>query len=174
LKAGKLGLSPVYGSFLVEAASYCLSRNHHHSPGSLVFTIEVPEITSLVWDEVDHPDLDWTWADLKEAAEYGAYAVAVVVCVQVNKFLRVARCAQSGTGIDIWLTDSTDDRGIFQHSARLEVSGIFNGGQSAIKTRLKQKLDQTKSSDHTTLPAYVAVVEFGSPEIRMQKCGISQ
>jgi hypothetical protein len=170
LKAGKLGLSPAYGAFVAEAASYCLFRNHHHSPGSLILTIEQPEVTSLLWDEVN-ADLDPTWADLKEAAEYGAYAVALVVCFHVSKFSHVARCAQSGTGIDIWLTESTDDRGIFQHSARLEVSGIFNGGQSAIKARLRQKLEQTKRSDHTMLPAFVAVVEFGLPEIRMQKRG---
>jgi hypothetical protein len=174
LKSGKLGLSPVYGSFLAEAAAYCLYRNQHHSPGSLIFTIERPEITSLLWDEVNG-DLDSTWADLKEAAEYGAYAVAIVVSFQASKFPRVARCAQSGTGIDIWLSDSTDDRGIFQRSARLEVSGIFNGGQSAIKARLKQKLAQTEKSDHKRLPAYVAIVEFGSPEIRMYKrSGIRQ
>jgi hypothetical protein len=168
LKAGQLGLSPVYGSFLAEAAAYCLFRNHHNSPGSLVFIHELSEITTLLWSEVG-AGLDSTWADLKEAAEYGAYAVAIVVCVEVSKILRVTRCAQSGTGIDIWLTDSTDDRGIFQRSARLEVSGIFNGDKNAINARLREKLAQTKASDHTLLPAYVAIVEFGSPEIRMQK-----
>lgn len=170
LKAGKLGLSPVYGSFLVEAAAYCLYRNNHHTPGDLLLTLRTSFIASLQWTEVG-PELDSTWADLKEAAEYGAYAIAIVVSARITKFKRVERCAQSGTGIDIWLTNAVDDRGIFQHSARLEVSGIFNGGQSAIKARLKQKLDQTESSDHTMLPAYVAIVEFGSPEIRMQKRG---
>ena len=170
LSAGKLGLSSAYGSALAEAAAYCLYRNQHHNPGNLVLTLKTQVITSLLWSEAG-PELDSTWADLKEAVEYGAYAVAIVVSVQITRFRRVERCAQSGTGIDIWLTDSTDDRGIFQHSARLEVSGIFNGGPSAIRARLKQKIEQTKSSDHTTLPAYVAIVEFGSPEIRIQKPG---
>jgi hypothetical protein len=170
LRAGKLGLSSAYGSALAEAAAYCLYRNQHHNPGSLVLTLKTSLVTSLIWREVG-PELDSTWADLKEAVEYGAYAVAIVVSVQITKFRHVERCAQSGTGIDIWLSDSTDDRGIFQQSARLEVSGIFNGGRSAIKSRLNQKLEQTKSSDYTMLPAYVAIVEFGSPEIRMQKRG---
>lgn len=170
LRAGKLGVSSAYGSAAAEAAAYCLYRNHHHNPGSLLLTLKTSVITNLLWSEVGS-ELDSTWADLKEAVEYGAYAVAIVVSVQITKFRRVERCAQSGTGIDIWLTDSTDDRGIFQQSARLEVSGIFNGSQSAIRARLNQKVEQTKSSDHTTLPAYVAIVEFGSPEIRMQKRG---
>jgi hypothetical protein len=170
LRAGLLGVSSAYGSAAAEAAAYCLYRNQHRNPGSLVLTLKTSLITDLLWTEVGS-ELDSTWADMKEAVEYGAYAVAIVVSVKITKFRRVARCAQSGTGIDIWLTDSTDDRGIFQRSARLEVSGIFNGGQSVVTARLKQKIDQTKSSDQTMLPAYVAIVEFGSPEIRMQKRG---
>jgi hypothetical protein len=170
LRAGKLGVSSAYGSAIAEAAAYCLYRNQHHNPGRLVLTLKTSMITGLLWSEVGS-ELDSTWADSKEAVEYGAYAVAIAVSVKITKFRRVERCAQSGTGIDIWLTDSTDDRGIFQQSARLEVSGILNGAQSAIKARLKQKLEQTKRSDQTTLPAYVAIVEFGSPEIRMQKRG---
>lgn len=170
LRAGKLGLSSAYGSALAEAAAYCLYRNQHHNPGRLLLTLRKPVIAGLFWTEVGS-GLDSTWADLKEAVEYGAYAVAIVVSVQITRFRHVERCAQSGAGIDIWLSNSTDDRGIFQQSARLEVSGIFNGGPSAVKSRLNQKLEQTKSSDYTELPAYVAIVEFGSPEIRMQKRG---
>jgi hypothetical protein len=172
LRAGLLGVSSAYGSAAAEAAAYCLYRNQHRNPGNLVLTLKTSLITDLLWTEVGS-ELDSTWADLKEAAEYGAYALAIIVSVKITKFRRVARCAQSG-GIDFWLTDSTDDRGIFQRSARLEVSGIFNGGRSVITARLKQKLDQTKSSDQTTLPAYVAIVEFGSPELRMQKRGVGR
>jgi hypothetical protein len=168
LKEGKLGLSAVYGSFLAEGAAYCLYKNGHHSPGSLVLTIEEPLITSLIWEEVG-AELDSTWTDLKEATEYGAYALAIVVCLKITSFPRVERCAQQGTGIDIWVTDNADDRGIFQRAARLEVSGILRDDQNRTKARLKQKIVQTKRSDKTTLPAYVAVVEFASPEIRMQK-----
>lgn len=168
LKAGKLGLSAAYGTFLAEGAAFCLYKNDHHSPVNLILTLGAPEIASLRWNEVG-PELDSTWADLKEAAEYGAYAVAIVVCLQVTELTRVERCAQVGTGIDVWLTNKMDDPGIFQHSARLEVSGILAGGESRIAARLKEKLGQTRASDDTRLPAYVAVVEFGSPEMRMTK-----
>jgi len=165
---GNLGLSAVYGSFLAEGAAYCLHKNGHHSPGNLVLTLEESLMTSLIWKEVG-AELDSTWTDLKEASEYGAYAVAIVVCLKLTNFPRVERCAQEGTGIDIWVTDNADDRGIFQRAARLEVSGLLHDDQNRTKARLKQKLVQTKRSDETKLPAYVAVVEFGSPEIRMHK-----
>lgn len=168
LKEGKVGISVVYGSFLAEAAAFCLYENEHHSPGRLLLTGNVPAVTSLHWNEVG-AELSATWADLKEAAEYGAYGIAIVVCVEVTKFHRVERSAQEGTGIDIWLTNNADDRGIFQRSARLEVSGILHGDQNTIAARLKQKLAQTERSDQTRLPAYVVIVEFGTPEARLIK-----
>jgi hypothetical protein len=170
LRVGKLGLSAGYGTFLAEGAAVCLYKNHHHSPSDLVLTLDASAIATLLWNEVGS-ELDATWADLKEAAEYGAYAVAIVVCLQATNLTRVERCAQEGTGIDIWLTNNRDDRGIFQHSARLEVSGILQGDQRRIAARLKDKLNQTKKSDDTEVPAYVAIVEFGSPEMRMTKRG---
>jgi hypothetical protein len=168
---GKLGLSPSYGTFLAEAAAYCLYKNDHHSPRDLLLIVKKTITTRLVWTEVG-PELDSTWADLKEATEYGAYAVGIVVCLRITSSTRVERCAQEGTGIDLWVTDSVpDDKGIFQRCSRLEVSGILHDDQNRIKSRQRQKTTQTKRSDDTGLPAYVAIVEFGSPEIRVKKRG---
>ena len=41
-----------------------------------------------------------------------------------------------GTGIDYWLGVGKDQRGVFQASARLEVSGILKGNESKINARL--------------------------------------
>jgi hypothetical protein len=51
---------------------------------------------------------------------------------------------------------------IFQDKARLEVSGILEGSDSLIRSRVRQKKDQTKVSDGQ-LPAYVIVVEYSKP-----------
>ena len=59
------------------------------------------------------------------------------------------------------LARSTND---LQEAVRLEISGILNG-KDKIKTRKKQKLQQTNQSDSTNLPAYVSIVEFGIPAI---------
>jgi hypothetical protein len=62
-----------------------------------------------------------------------------------------------------------DDQGVFQRAARLEVSGILDGDESKIVTRLNQKKLQTERTDNTRLPAYVAIVEFRLPEARLVK-----
>jgi hypothetical protein len=47
-------------------------------------------------------------------------------------------------------------------AALAEVSGIRTGRSSQIRARLEQKKRQTRRSDGA-FPAYVIVVEFGSP-----------
>jgi hypothetical protein len=51
----------------------------------------------------------------------------------------------------------------FQYKARLEVSGIRFGDDAAVKSRIGQKLRQTRRSDFLRLPAYVVVVLFSRP-----------
>lgn len=162
LRNGRLGITAAYGSFLAEAASHCFQRNNHVNPVMLDITGDTRAPSSLKWCHVS--DLfEETWADLQEATEYGAYGVAIVVALPLTDTPKVERSAK-GTGIDYWLGNGKDDRGIFQRTARLEVSGILDGGKIRIASRLNEKLAQTKRSNHSGLPAYVAIVEFGGPE----------
>lgn len=69
--------------------------------------------------------------------------------------------SRKGTGVDYWL--GHDDDIPFKKSARLEVSGIFTGGEKPLETRFKKKIKQTNQSDSTQLPAYISIVEFSSP-----------
>ena len=167
LKNGQLGVSAAYGSFLAEAASNCLRCNDHVNPVLLHVTGDASTSGSLKWDDPNAAD-EGTWADLQEATEYGAYGVAIIVALPLTEKPRVERSPR-GPGVDYWLGDGKDQRGIFQRAARLEVSGILNGDEAKIAARLKEKLAQTSRSDKTGLPAYVTVVEFGSPEARFVK-----
>jgi hypothetical protein len=97
---------------------------------------------SLTLDDADERD-DGTWADLQEATEYGAYGVAIIVALPLTDMPRVERSAK-GPGVDYWVGDGKDERGIFQRAARLEVSGILKGDEAKIAARLKQKLTQTE------------------------------
>ena len=72
------------------------------------------------------------------------------------------RRSRKGTGFDYWLGSGSDTLG-FQDTARLEVSGIRQGNALAVRTRIREKLRRTDRSDDTLLPAYVIVVEFGTP-----------
>ena len=109
-----------------------------------------------------------TWADLQEATEYGAYGIAIIVVLPLTDTPRVERSAK-GTGVDYWVGEGKDQRGIFQRAARLEVSGILKGNKTKVAARLVEKLAQTKRSDDAGLPAYVVIVDFGGPEVRFVK-----
>ena len=56
------------------------------------------------------------------------------------------------------------DDPLFTNAARLEISGILDNFEELDK-RKKQKLLQTSQSDSTMLPAFVSIVEFGTPAI---------
>ena len=167
LKAGSLGISAVYGSFLAEAASHCLQSNDHLNPVIINVTGDICTPGSLKWCELIERDRG-SWADSDEAAEYGGYGVAILIALPLTCKDRVERSAK-GTGIDYWIGEGEGQRGIFQRAARLEASGIFKGNKTRIAGRLAEKLTQTRRSDETGLPAYVVIVEFGSPEARVVK-----
>jgi len=167
LRNGGLGISSAYGSFLAEAASYCLHLKKHPNPVRLSLTGSHPSSGILRWNSMS-VGFRKTYADLQEATEYGACGIAIVVAVRLIGIPHVERSAE-GTGIDYWLGHETDENGVFQRAARLEVSGILDGGESKISARLKKKLAQTTRSDRTLLPAYIAIVEFSSPETLLVK-----
>jgi hypothetical protein len=161
---GRLGLTAGGGAYFAEAASYCLHVHSHPNPVNLSLSGDISGSGTLEWAEVSDAHRR-THADLQDAVEFGACAIAIVLAVQLTGLSGVERSVK-GTGIDFWLVKDSDDRGIFQRSARLEASGILKGTDSVIAARANQKLAQMTPSDKTGLPAYVAVVEFGSPEAR--------
>lgn len=163
---GSLGLTPRAGAFLSESAEFCLSKNNHPAPVTLKITGDSETSGVLEWSLPSNQETaDRTYANQREAAEDGAYAVAIVIVTQMEKFQAVVK-SPVGTGMDYWMTGD-DDAEIFV--ARLEVSGIFQGSPSQIGSRLQTKLEQTRQSDDTRLPAYAAIVEFSSPEIRVSR-----
>lgn len=156
LTAGKFGLTKVCGSFLAEAAAFCLYQHKHAAP--VVFTVrgDVAKSGFLVWDVATEQHRG-SYADLPEATEWGACGIAILVATRLTGIQFVQRSVK-GAGVDYWLGDDTDDHGLFQRKARLEVSGILDGGETQIRSRLKRKLAQTTPSDSTSLPAYIAIV----------------
>jgi hypothetical protein len=165
LAAGKLGISARSGAALAESAEFCLHRNHHPGPVRLTLSGDITGLGYLEWDAPEPTSALRTYGDLKRATEDGACAVAIVVVTQTEAFPAVMKASQ-GTGFDYWLT-SNDDTNLFL--ARLEVSGILSGSARSIHTREHAKIQQTKQSDETKLPAYAAIVEFSNPEVRTTK-----
>lgn len=56
-----------------------------------------------------------------------------------------------------------------QEQARLEVSGILKGSKGIVNKRMIEKIRQTQKSDDTDIPAYIVVVEFSEPMIKIRK-----
>lgn len=164
LRKGELGLTASGGTYFAEAASYCLHVHSHPNPVRLSLSGDLSGSGTLEWGSISAAHRR-THADLQDAAEFGACAIGIVIAVQLTGLSGVERSVK-GTGVDFWLLKDSDDRGIFQRSARLEASGILTGTETTIRARAKQKLAQTNPSDKAGLPAYVVVVEFGSPEAR--------
>ena len=107
--------------------------------------------------------------DEEFATEQGAYGCAILV-VEELAGLRVTARSRKGTGFDWWLGSdkNDDDEKLFQQKTRLEVSGIRKGPHR-VKTRVKDKKEQTKQSDHMSLEALVVVVEFSLPLTQVEK-----
>jgi hypothetical protein len=162
LAEGALGVTPAFGLFMAEAASVCFAERGHRSPVKLqvegdlsaVFGVQVLEVTRQMRNA--HHDQD-------EATEYGACAVAALILRDLMG-LTVLRRSKKGTGFDYWLAPETSP--LFRNASRLEVSGIRRGGEREIRARVRAKERQLAQSD-ASLPIYIAVVEFGSPRVRV-------
>lgn len=155
-------MTPAFGLFMAEAASVCLDERGHRSPVDLqvdgdtsaVFGVHFLEVTRQMRNA--HHDDD-------EATEYGACAIAALVLRDLMG-LTVLRRSKKGTGFDYWLAPETSP--LFRNASRLEVSGIRRGGEKEIRTRVRTKERQIAKSE-TSLPVYIAVVEFSAPRIRV-------
>lgn len=159
LQHGQPGLTTEAGAFLAQAGAVCLESHGHLSGRLLVVTGALGKFTEeLIWKPAT-AQARRTWNDLQEATEYGAVGIAILLIRQRTEHAVLKR-ARKGTGFDYWL--GPPDSHPFQHKARLEVSGLLRGSAEAVRTRMRQKLEQTKLSART-LPAYVVVVEFSRP-----------
>lgn len=161
LALGMEGLSPTKGRELAEAARVCLHHGHHRSGVHLSVTGHWHTSRALVFEEPSAQALR-THADLQEATESGACALAIVV-TRDETGLEVVERARKGTGVDYWLGRVV---GVFE--ARLEVSGILEGGDDHVARRARQKLEQMTRSDDDDIPGYAAIVEFSGPRVHVE------
>ena len=154
------GISAAVGSSLAEAAGVCLESQGHSSGTQLTITGYGNGRYTLTWPCITDQSRR-AWGDYEVATENGAAGVAAMVAEKVIGYAIIER-SRKGTGFDYWLGDRMDTLPI-ERKARLEVSGIRRGATSTVMRRVRQKLGQTDRSENTLLPAYVIVVEFGTP-----------
>lgn len=163
------GITPYCGGLLAECASVCLDSQGHDCGTALKVDGEVSAEYPVFWRRPT-PRAKRCYADDEEATEYGASGVAILLVGMLTELLVIER-ARKGTRFDYWL-GSNDCRGPYlQRKARLEVSGIRHGNDGEFRSRIRQKEEQVAASTEKASPAYVVVIEFGTPRARMiKKC----
>ncbi len=162
---GMPGLTCTAGAFLAEAAAVCLELRGHKEQ----FDLPVTGWRNALY-RVRRPSVGLqtirAHADLPEATEHGACAVAILVTREMTGAHVLERSAK-GTGFDYWI--GNDESLPFRLKTRLEVSGIFHGTMVDVERRTEQKCRQTERSDATRLDALVFVVEFSHPLAKVIK-----
>lgn len=159
LAQGFPAITPAFGQYLAEAGAVCLESQGHPKGKDLRVQGDHTKQFSLQWPSVTE-QMQSCLNDTEVATEHGAVGIAALLVKKVIGYSLVQR-SRRGTGFDYWLGEQT--RIPFQNKARLEVSGIRQGTDSAVKQRVKTKLRQTDPSDKMGLPAYIVVIEFGKP-----------
>lgn len=157
------GVTPTFGGFTAEAAAVVLEHNKHLSGTGMKVAAGRSCDSVVLWPPL-HPDAVRSHKDLPAAAEQGAYGIAFLLAEEFTDFVVIERSSK-GTGFDYYLGRGSEYP--FQQAARLEVSGIVSA-PAAVDARVKAKMKQTDRSKGT-LPAYVAVVEFGQPKSVFKK-----
>jgi hypothetical protein len=160
LEKGLPGVTPLLAMAYAEAAAICLEHNKHVNTFQLHITgdhTDGPMMTSVKVTA----QMRRCHADLQEATEFGACAIAFLIVRECTKHTVIERSFK-GTGFDYWLGEKG---GLFQKKAKLEVSGILKGTPKKVDQRLREKTSQSKTGG-IKVPGVVVVVEFGRPEGR--------
>jgi hypothetical protein len=162
-------LTPIRGAAYAEAAKVVLDLTHK-SPTELEVRTAAPEIAMLHWSPPQQ-EAGHAWADVTEAIEDGACAIALLVAEFLYDFVVHAR-AQKKTGCDFYLVKEGTTSRMFQPpSVRLEVSGIGVNTQQSMTVRVRTKLEQVQRGGSS--PYLVIVVDFSKPQSVVEHHGLS-
>ncbi len=171
LNMGLPGITKAMGAFFAEAAIVCLVKNGHRDGAVLKVTGDFEEKFILRWSSDLDDKAHENWKNEQRASEYGAVALALLLMLHLTSYDEFEDSG-IGTGIDFWLKEKNRKKLTILNprKARLEISGIMKESPSnTIQARIRVKEEQVKSSDFTNLPAYIAVVEFGTPKSKIVK-----
>ena len=168
LASGRIpAVTPAIGGYQAEACGVCLESQGHLPGTNLKVTGERHNDYSVIWPPVPAQAPSRGWDVSGDAVEHGAAGLAILLIIAETDYTVIERSVR-GTGVDYWL--GQDSAALpFQERARLEVSGILRGTEGEIATRVRQKLNQTRRSDYSRLPAYVVVIEFSRPVAEVRR-----
>jgi hypothetical protein len=98
------------------------------------------------------------WANTTDTTEAGAYG-CVIASVELSRGLFAMRRVETGTGADYYVGPEGAGVDDLEDCLRLEVSGVGDGGENAVKKRLLEKVSQAQRGN-SSLPAVAGVIGF--------------
>jgi hypothetical protein len=155
--------------FYKQNCMICLDLNGHRSGVELVTEYaNAVQLFEICWQGDVTPELHRAYREKTRATDFAACTIALILVRELTEFTAVEQ-SSIGTTIDYYLAiQETDDLLIFNHTARLEVSGILEEKpENTIDNRIRQKLNRLKSE--SDLPDFIAVVEFNAPKSKIVK-----
>lgn len=159
LKDGVPGITNAIGTFLAEAAGYCLDAQGHQSGVVLKVIGDFEADFSLHWTGVIDDKIKKAWADEKEATEYAATAIAILLVHELTDYF-ISKRLRQGDRADYFL----EKRNISNKntsSALLEISGIFEEhARNTINARVRIKKENIDKIPNRNLTAVIIVVAF--------------
>ncbi|MCY1042698.1 hypothetical protein OV208_15340 [Corallococcus sp. bb12-1] len=159
------GVTPIVCAYFGEAAR-CMLSMHHVSPCLLsIRNNQSKKKRTISWSAVSEKDR-YAHANLDDATRDGAYIVAVAV-VEAELGLFTVERATTRTGCDFYASPHQDPDDL-EEAYRLEVSGTNLGNESDVRTRLKEKIEQTRRAG-AILPAVACVVGFEARTVMIEK-----
>lgn len=174
-------LTDALGERSYEAIMMCFEHHDHESNLSrdvINLDREILAKLEITWTRLENPIDDRrksrirrSFGEARNAAETAAEGFAHLLISELAGYYIMWR-ANIGDGVDYWLgRENNPDAYDFENAeARLEVSGTVSQDYlSGVEYIVREKLEQTKRSDYTNLPALVLVVEFGRPVVYMEK-----
>jgi hypothetical protein len=165
LGAGIPALTEYMGGMMRECCMLCLEDSGHHSGVEMQLKGSFNNLFTVHWTGIVDDQMRDCYGDPDEVTEQAACGIALLLIPRLTGHVVIGRSFK-GTGFDYWIGEASDRP--FKRKARLEISGIRQGDDRAVRKRVDAKKRQTDPSDGS-YPAYVAVVEFSRPLAQVEK-----
>lgn len=167
IKEGLPGMHMDLCAHYYSACMTTLHRSGHQDGVVLQLDGDRQSNVMLHWEDYFDDCIDRSWQEINYCTDHAAVCVSCMLAINETEYTIVERSCK-GDGFDYWLGHKDDI--LFNHAARLEISGILKeNATNTVEKRLKIKIKQTEQSDGSCLPAYISIVEFGEPKAIFKK-----
>lgn len=147
-----------------DAAGVCFSR-HHQSPTDIKINKQIEICRREVrWEKPDNRTAR-SWANDDDATRDAAYSVSLAV-IEAEFGLFAFTRAETKTGADYYI--GSPNASDLEDAFRLEVSGTDYGNLSAIRSRLREKVEQLRRGN-SSKPGIAAVIGFREKYASVEK-----